>query len=55
MLRTIVGLIVLLFGILDLWKWGWHLLITTPELIVGIVLVAIGGGLVAGGRARLNP
>ena len=50
MIRMLIGWILLILGALDLWRFGWHLLLSAPQLIIGIVLVAIGGGLVGGGR-----
>ena len=53
MIRTIIGVLFLLFGALDLWKFGWTVLVHTPQLLIGVILVALGGGLV--GRPRFLP
>ena len=55
MIRTLIGLFLFLAGVVDLWRWGWHILLATPQLIFGIGLVAVGGALVAGGRRSLTP
>ncbi|MBU6430101.1 MAG: hypothetical protein KGR26_13885 [Cyanobacteria bacterium REEB65] len=47
MIRNIVGFLLVALGALDLWKFGWAILLHSPQLIFGIFLVFIGGALLS--------
>jgi len=51
--RSILGAVLLIIGIVDLLQFGWKILLSSPALIIGVVFTAAGTALLTAGRKSL--
>lgn len=52
--KTILGAILLVIGIVDLLQFGFAVLLRSPALIIGIIFTAAGAALLTSGRGKLS-